>query len=263
LHVEGEPRWEFKFLRRAALLDRSLRLASIVRTTPNKLYRQGVLSPDELRDGFPTRVEELFAYDAVIIGSYEASSLSPEQHQLLAEFVDRRGGSVLMLAGRFGLSAGGWQNTKLAQLLPVRLPSASDNAFVQRAARVALTSYGAQSPITRLDSDAKRNVDRWRNLPPLADYQSLGRLKPGAIVLLDASTLRRQMHLPVADHTHEIFWRQLLHALVAQTPGKVSLTSERSTYEDERRVVFEAEVHDARFEPVNDARVELTVVPEH
>jgi len=289
LHVEGEPRWEFKFLRRAALLDRSLRLASIVRTTPNKLYRQGVLSPDELRDGFPTRVEELFAYDAVIIGSYEASSLSPEQHQLLAEFVDRRGGSVLMLAGRFGLSAGGWQNTKLAQLLPVRLPSASDNAFVQRAARVALTSYGAQSPITRLDSDAKRNVDRWRNLPPLADYQSLGRLKPGAIVLLDAqtsrgrspllvwqrygrgatfvlgtaSTLRWQMHLPVEDHTHEIFWRQLLHALVAQTPGKVSLTSERSTYEDERRVVFEAEVHDARFEPVNDARVELTVVPEH
>src|SRR5690606_34134076 len=81
-------------------------------------------------------------------------------------------------------------------------------------------------------------------------------------VLGTASTLRWQMHLPVEDHTHEIFWRQLLHALVAQTPGKVSLTSERSTYEDERRVVFEAEVHDARFEPVNGARVELTVVPE-
>lgn len=289
LYVEGEPRWEFKFLRRAASQDRVLRLASIVRTTPNKHYRQGVRSPDELREGFPARAEELFAYDAIIIGSYEASGLSPEQHRLLTQFVDRRGGSVLMLAGRFGLSAGGWQNTKLAQMLPVRLPSASEKAFVQRTARVALTSYGAQSPITRLEGEPQRNADRWRGLPPLADYQNLGSLKPGAIVLLSAqtsrgrapllvwqhygrgatfvlgtaSTLRWQMHLPTEDQSHEIFWRQLLHALVAQTPTRVSLASERSTYDDERRVSFEAQVHDARFEPVSDARVELMIAPEH
>lgn len=288
LYVDGEPRWEFKFLRRAATTDRALRLASIVRTTPNKHYRQGVISPEELRDGFPSRAEDLFAYDAVVIGSYEASSLTAEQHKLLTEFVDRRGGSVLMLAGRFGLSAGGWQNTALAQALPVRLPDASDKAFVQRSARVALTSYGAEAPITRLDADARRNSERWRNLPALADYQNLGRLKPGAIVLLDAtttrgrapllawqhygrgatfvlgtaSTLRWQMHLPPQDQSHEIFWRQLLHGLVAQTPPRVSLASDRPTYDDERSVQFEAEIRNARFEPVNDATVELKIAPE-
>jgi hypothetical protein len=36
LYVEGEPRWEYKFLRRAAERDRALRVASVVRTTPNK-----------------------------------------------------------------------------------------------------------------------------------------------------------------------------------------------------------------------------------
>jgi hypothetical protein len=125
LYVDGEPRWEFKFLRRAATADDALRFASLVRTTPNKHYRQGVLSPEELRDGFPSRAEELFAYDAIVIGSYEASSLSAAQHRLLQEYVDRRGGSVLMLAGRYGLASGGWQNTALAQTLPVRLSSSS------------------------------------------------------------------------------------------------------------------------------------------
>jgi uncharacterized membrane protein len=288
LYVEGEPRWEFKFLRRAATSDRALRLASVVRTTPNKFYRQGVASPEELRDGFPNTAEKLFGYEAVVIGSYEASNLSAEQHRLLTEFIDRRGGSVLMLAGRYGLSAGGWQNTALAQTLPVRLPSSSPNGFVQRTAKVAVTSYGAGSAITRLDADTKRNAERWRDLPALADYQNLGRLKPGAIVLLEAasergrapllawqhygqgaafvlgtaSTLRWQMRLPPEDQSHETFWRQLLHALVAQAPAPVSLSSERGTYDDERRVQFQAEIRNGRFEPISDAQVELMIAPE-
>jgi uncharacterized membrane protein len=289
LYVDGEPRWEFKFLRRAATSDNALRLASLVRTTPNKHYRQGVISPRELEDGFPHRAEELFAYDAVVIGSYEASSLTPEQHRLLTEYVDRRGGSVLMLAGRQGLAPGGWRNSPLAQTLPVRLPSSGDAGFVQRPASVSLTSYGAQSPILQLAATEPLNRQRWRALPALADYQALGSLKPGAIVLLEAvtergrspllawqhygrgatyvlgtaSTFRWQMHLPPEDSSHETFWRQLLHALVARTPARVSLSTERASYDDERRVQVVAEIRNARFEPAHDAHVELSVAPEH
>jgi hypothetical protein len=70
------------------------------------------------------------------------------------------------------------------------------------------------------------------------------------------------MHLPPEDQTHETFWRQLLHALAARASPRVSLTSERATYDDERSVVFNAEVRNARFEPHSDAAVELTVAPE-
>src|SRR6266540_806262 len=38
LYIEGEPRWEFKFIRRAAELDKNLGLVSILRTTQNKTY---------------------------------------------------------------------------------------------------------------------------------------------------------------------------------------------------------------------------------
>jgi hypothetical protein len=89
LYVEGEPRWEYKFIRRAAETDTSLRLASIVRATPNRYYRQGIEKPEELSSGFPKKTEELFAYDAVVIGSFEATALTPEQHEALKNFVDR------------------------------------------------------------------------------------------------------------------------------------------------------------------------------
>lgn len=288
LYIEGEPRWEYKFLRRAAERDRALRVASLVRTTPNKYYRQGVLSPEELADGFPSRPEDLFAYDAVIIGSYEAASLRPEQHGLLRDFVDRRGGSVLMLAGRHGLGAGGWQNTAIAQALPVRLNGKQASSFVQRPARVQPTIYGADSPILRLDPDPRTNVERWRSLPALADYQSLGRLKPGAIVLLEAtaertrapllvwqhygrgaafvlgtaSTMRWQMRLPPEDESHELFWRQLLHAIASTAPPRASIEAQRSAYDDERNVELEAQLRDERFEPINGASVKIRVSPE-
>jgi len=287
LYVEGEPRWEYKFLRRAVDRDRALRVASIVRTTPNKHYRQGVSDPGELSEGFPTDADELFAYDAVVIGSYEAATLRPQQHRLLKEFVDRRGGAVLMLAGRHGLAPGGWQNTPIAQALPVRLAGRQTERFVQRPAQAQLTVYGAQSAIARLDADAERNAQRWKGLPPLADYQSLGALKPGAIVLLEAgqrnrapllawqhygrgatfvlataSTLRWQMRMPPQDQSHETFWRQLLHAAASFAEPAVSLTPERAVYDDERTVKLEAEVRNERFEPIDDADVQLQVAPE-
>ncbi|MDY0067410.1 MAG: hypothetical protein RBS02_13600 [Steroidobacteraceae bacterium] len=288
LYLEGEPRWEYKFLRRAAERERALRIASVVRTTPNKHYRQGVMSPAELIDGFPAAAEELYAYDAVIIGSYEAATLRPAQHELLRDFVDKRGGSLLMLAGRQGLAAGGWGRSALAQTLPVQLPEDENARFVQRVAHAQPTVYGLESAIAKLDDDPRRNAERWANLPQLADWQTLGRLKPGAVVLLEAasgpkrepllvwqhygrgaafvlgsaSTLRWQMRMPPEDLSHETFWRQLLYAMTSLAPQRATLASERIVYDDERSVVLQAQLRDERFEPIDDAHVELHVAPE-
>lgn len=289
LYIEGEPRWEYKFARRALEAERSLRLTSIVRTTPNKYFRQGVSHPTELISGFPTDAAELFAYDAVIIGSYDASSLNAQQHQLLRDFVDRRGGGLLLLAGRHGLSAGGWDAVAVSQALPTHMPERQARSFVLRQARARPTVYGMESTITRFATDPKRSSELWKGLPPLADFQALGRLKPGAIVLLEtaterapapllvwqrygrgatyvlgtSTTLRWQMQMAPSDQRHELFWRQLSHALADSAAPRAALTSDRSVYDDERRVNLEAELHDARFEPISDARVELLVAPEH
>ena len=75
LYIEGEPRWEYKFIRRAVedYPDLGIELPSMLRTTQNKIYRQGIKDSKELEDGFPAKPEELFAYQGLIIGSVEAS----------------------------------------------------------------------------------------------------------------------------------------------------------------------------------------------
>ena len=75
LYIQGEPVWEYKFIRRAIedYPDIGIELPSMLRTTQNKIYRQGIKDPKELEDGFPAKPEELFAYQGLIIGGVEAS----------------------------------------------------------------------------------------------------------------------------------------------------------------------------------------------
>src|SRR2546429_6534210 len=62
LYLEGEPRWEYKFIRRAEAEDPTVQLVSMLRTSENKIYRQGISDPSELANGFPARPENLFSY---------------------------------------------------------------------------------------------------------------------------------------------------------------------------------------------------------
>src|SRR5207344_607601 len=90
-------------------------------------------------------------------------------------------------------------------------------------------------------------------------------------VLATASTQRWQMSLPAEDQRHEMFWRQLLHALADQASQRSQLSTDRQAYEDERAVQVDAELRDEKFEPLLNAgagqatpqaQVELTVTPE-
>lgn len=288
LYIEGEPRWEYKFIRRAAEGDRSLRLASAVRATPNRYYRQGLEGGTELENGFPATQAELFSYEAVVIGSLEAAALSQDQHQWLKDFVDRRGGSLLMLAGRDGLGDGGWSRVPIAPLLPAKLPAGGKRTYGMRASRARLTPYGRESVIGRLAADPAANDKAWEALPQLADYEDPGALRPGAVVMLEAvsgeqaapllvtqrygrgatwllataTTWRWQMQMPLVDQSHETFWRQLLYTLVAPAPSRVSLQPERPVYEDDAAVTLEAEVLDEDFQPVPQAQFTIEATSE-
>ncbi len=181
LYIEGEPRWEYKYVRRAIVdEDVPIRFVTLLRTTPNKFYRQGVSSGDELADGFPADESELFSYDALIIGSLEAAALSEEQRQMIYDFVSRRGGTLLMLGARRGLADGGWGATVVNDVLPVDLPAdVGEPSFIRLPARAMLPD-GEQSLITRFDADDAANRVIWDELPLLKDLQLIERGRPQA-----------------------------------------------------------------------------------
>ena len=286
LYMEGEPRWEYKFIRRALETDRSVKIVSVLRTTQNKIYLQGISEADELREGFPGAVEKLFSYQGLIIGSVEASYFTRAQQELIREFVNRRGGGVLFLGGRGALADGGYGASELAELIPTQLPSRKDT-FARERVSVALTVAGRESLITRLVEDPGRNVDRWGELPRLADYQELGQPKPGALVLAELTTpigrelpllvtqkyghgrtavfatggsWRWQMQQPLEDQTHEVFWQQLLRWLITGTPGQVNASTPHQVLSDDNRVFLRAVVKDRTYAPAADARVEARIL---
>jgi len=280
LYVEGEPRWEFKFIRRAEEDDSTIQLVSMLRTSENKIYRQGIKDPSELADGFPTRPEDLFGYDGIIIGSVDADYFSPLQRELLREYVDRRGGGVLFLGGRMSLSDGGWGSSSINELLPTFLPSGRNN-FRRNAATVELTEAGAGSAITRLVDDPAKNVERWKKLAYLADYQNAGSPKPGALVLAQMNvgrqklpllitqayghgrtailatggTWRWQMSEALGDPSHNLFWQQLIRWLVTDSPGRVTASTSSHLLTDDGKVQLTAAVRDLTFQPAVSSHV--------
>jgi hypothetical protein len=126
LYFEGEPRWEFKFLKRAVEDDRNIDLITALRTTQNKFtfsFPAGWPNVHMLDDGFPSKLDDLFMFDGLIIGSVEAAYLTANQQDLIRQFVDRRGGGLLFLGGREALADGGYARSMyLSELLPVTLP---------------------------------------------------------------------------------------------------------------------------------------------
>lgn len=281
LYVEGEPRWEMKFIRRALEEDTALRLVSILRTTENKIYRQGIDHPSELEKGFPSKAEELFAFHGLIFGSVDANYFTPGQQELIRDFVDRRGGGVLFLGGRAALSEGGYMRPPFSDLLPVTLPDRK-GTFHRDPAVLELTPMGRESVILRLAENPEANVERWKRMPPLADYQEVGEPKPGAVTLAvhgrhpllvtenygrgrtavfaTGGSWRWRMLQDHKDRTHEIFWRQFLRWLVAGTPGTVTSSTPKPVLYDEGALTLAAEVRDKSFQSVSDARVEARII---
>ena len=294
LYIEGEPRWEYKFIRQAEEDDRMVQIVSMVRTSQNKIYRQGIGDPKELADGFPARGEELFNYQGLIIGSVEAGYFTPGQQQIIHEFVDRRGGGLLLLGGQFALADGGWNASNITDLLPTTLPTAT-GAFHREAdprngtthTTAELAPAGVDSIITRLVDDPAANAARWKTLPYLMDYADPGTPKPGAAVLANMITpegrklpllvtenfghgrtaimatggsWRWQMSSPLGDTAHDLFWQQLLRWLVSDTPGHVTASVPAQMLLDNGAVTLTAEARDQQYNPAPDAKVEAHIL---
>jgi uncharacterized membrane protein len=283
LYFEGEPRWEMKFISRAVADDPNLQLVTLQRTADNKYLRLGVDGADELVAGFPRTREELFAYRAIVLGSVEASAFTADQLRMLAEFVDLRGGGLLMLGGPHAFAEGGYAGTPLADAMPVALASGKAAPSLSEL-KVHPTRAGEAHAVTQLGETQEASADRWKALPALTSVNLVDAIKPGTTVLLSATDERRRdrvvlayerygrgksiafpvqdswhwqmdASIRVGDKTHENFWRQLLRWLVDGVPDQVECRPAADRVEPGQRVAFTAEVADNRFVDLNDAQV--------
>lgn len=287
LYLEGEPRFEAKFVKRAVEDDTNLQVVILQRTAENKYFRLGVDTPDELIGGFPKTREELFAYRAVILGSIEAAAFSPDQLRMLADFVSKRGGGLLMLGGRRAFAEGGWGGTPLAEALPVIIDAGRSTAPFFSEVSAQPTRAGALFPVTQV-ADGSANTTKWDDLPPVTTVNPIAQVKPGATILLSGTDNRREQQVilayqrygrgkglampiqdswlwymnpkvPVTDKTHSIFWRRLIRWLVEGVPGQVNVTTKQDRVEPGEPINLATEVLDGAYVEVNDGNVHASI----
>jgi len=288
LYFEGEPRWEMKFLRRAVADDKNLEVVALQRIADNKFKRffgEDPDDPEELAGGFPKTREELFRYRGLILGSVEAGALSGDQLQMIRDFVDRRGGGLLMLGGARSFGEGGYGGTPVADALPLLIDPrrrASDPSPLARL-KVTPTRAGQAHAVTQIAPTEAGSMTRWSELPLVTSVNESLPEKPGATVLLKGTdeggrervvlasqrfgrgkavsltlqdTWQWQMHvsIPLEDQTHEHYWRQLLRWIVEGVPSAVDVRVP-DRVEPGDAVVIEASVVDGQFVELNDATV--------
>jgi uncharacterized membrane protein len=292
LYIEGEPRWEYGFMRKAATAktEKNLTLVSSLRSADSKFYRQGVDSGSELTTGFPATIEELFTYQGIVLGSIEANFFSYEQLRQIEQFASRRGGGVMAIGGARSFDAGKYGQTPIADLLPLQLNDLIEEPEMQivQNFKATLTARGRTHAVTRLNEDRAQSAKVWDELPPISIPEALTSAKPGASIILEARHItdknrvlpllaeqrygrgrtlafttndswRWRMEVSSQYNYHETFWRQLLRYLVSTTPGQFEVASERDVYVPGDTISLRGEVNDKKFEPIRDAQVTAIV----
>jgi uncharacterized membrane protein len=290
LYLEGQPRPEMKFIKMAAERDDNLGLVVLQRTAPEKYYRFGVESGEELVGGIPITREELFKYRAIVLGSFEAAAFTLEQQRLLAEFVEVRGGGLLALGGRHSFGEGGWTGTPLAAALPVVIEPAIGGEAPEIVDEVVVTPtpIGANHPATQIAAPNEDVAAKWRELPPLTSVNPIYEAKPGATILLAGQDARGRQHIalafqrygrgkslaftpqdsllwrmhasmPLEDTTFFTFWQRLLRWLVDGVPDRVMVSAAPGSVQRGEPVTLTADMVDPEHQGVNNAQVTAQV----
>jgi uncharacterized membrane protein len=293
LFLEGAPGFEHSFLKRAWSADPGLDVDSIVRKGKNEqgadtFYIQASRSRTEsLTSGYPARVEDLFAYDALVLANVEAGQLTREQQEMTRAFVGRRGGGMLVLGARSFVKPG-LVGTPLEEVLPLELSDRGDAVLPASSRginRVTLTAAGQAHPVMQLGTDPEEVRKRWDATPALASAIPLGGPKPGASVLAvtggaggaaralvavqrygegrsmvftGEASWRWRMLLPSSDRSFDTFWRQAIRWLALASTDPVSIVAPSGGSAGDTLSVRIA-VRNAAFMPQTDATVDVRV----
>lgn len=182
LYLEGAFRPEMSFLRRALESEPEIRL-DVVRLDSRK---------PETRKFSLTNALEKGKYEVILLGDVNSASFRRGELAALAENV-AAGTGLMTLGGFQNYGPGGYAESPLAELLPVRmnrlerrLPTDSipQNAHWNVPLRMSPTPAGQRHFALQLDKNEAASARIWANFPRLDGANRFPEgLKPGAVVL--------------------------------------------------------------------------------
>ena len=164
LYVDGTPRWEYRYIKNEMIRDKTVNISCLLTSADPNFAQEGdppdpsANFPGPVRR-FPESIEELANYDVVLFGDVDPRQFSDTQMQLVADFVNKRGGGFGMIAGpQYAPHA--FRNTAIEPLLPVvisRVEAEIDPPTITQGFRPVLTKEGQASSVFRFFADRAEN----------------------------------------------------------------------------------------------------------
>jgi hypothetical protein len=212
LIIEGRPRWEFRYLRNLlADRDKSVRLQSVLMAPdqiaelpPSKSTHASVARSREAGKTEaklpPKDKAEWLKFDVIVLGDVPPTLLRNEVLKTLSEFVHKRGGTLITIAGP-NYMPHAYDKTPLKELLPIIFSPETRPLLYgpEPQFRWGLTAAGRTHPIMKQTAGTGQEKDFWKSLPPFFWRHEIRGVKPGATVLSYASTRKAEIEFSKTD----------------------------------------------------------------
>lgn len=194
LLVDGEARWEFRFIDNALSRDERVDLKQVVfeqphiGVLPTTFFPRRLDLPDRPEDVSDSAMADL---DLLVVGDVSPTDVTSADWQVVDEFVREQGGTLVLLGGKNQFPVK-HTSPQLRRLIPVgnlreiNLSRAgADSSPLERGFRLQLTPDADRYPMFQFDTDSIENRRLWSQLP--GHYWGLtGTARPGATVLATA-----------------------------------------------------------------------------
>jgi hypothetical protein len=289
LLADSVARWEYRYLNQLFRRDQHVEFDELLFYP--RLHGSGRLAN---RPEFPRDVESWAGYDVVILGDISPRQLSPESQQALVDYVQNRGGNLLLVAGQNAMP-GEFEKQPLMELLPVE---PAGDVVAQQGYALRLTDEGRfQSALLIADSaeDSRRAWQQvYERFPVFAlsrycrpkstartlieavgdatgevsggggevehAFLSWHRVGAGRVAYLAAPETWR-LRYRLGDRMHHRFWGQFLRWITAAGSGAgtdlVRLQTDRTRYADGEPVEVTVWLKDPSGRPVEGETVQV------
>lgn len=188
LLVDGEARWEFRYLDNALVRDERIDLTHVVFDQPYLGVLPEPFFPRQLNlaDQPADDATLLDGLDLIIVGDVSPLQVTDEIWQRILKFVSE-GGTLVLSAGKRYMPVE-HRSAALDQLLPISRPTpfsladkAEESSPRTRGLPLQLNADGEQQPMLQFAADLPQNVAIWKSLPGQM-WAMLGEAKPNATV---------------------------------------------------------------------------------
>ena len=153
-----------------------------------RMLRVSDLGAANTSRGFPETVAELSAFDAIILSDVAADAFTEQQLGWLEKWSGQRGGGLLMVGGQRSFKAGGWDDTPLAEMLPIEMRG--ENDWLPGTQVSVLAEPQAMShPLWTIVTDERQNRDIVGQFPSFFGANRWAGVKPNLTRVLAMSNL--------------------------------------------------------------------------